>query len=332
MKCNFLVALLLISSASLSSCLHKKPEFVKTEGMVWNTIYHITYKGPESLKDSILSVFDEVSKSLSVFEKNSLVSNLNMSDSIRADSHLSEVYEASRLINKMSHGNFDPTVSPLVDAWGFGLNHTPNADTIPVAIDSILSFIGIEKTGIKNNVIYKTDPRIRFNFSAIAKGYGCDAVGKMFQRNGVENFMIEIGGELTLRGESPSEKKWNIAVDAPVENSLPGEQTAYILRLTDVGIATSGNYRNFRQQDSKITAHTISPVTGRPIVSEILSATIIAPNCMLADGIATACMASNTEEAKKLIKALDVEGLLIFNDSVWMSSGFKNYIFEPSSQ
>ena len=308
----------LLTGVLVAGC-GKDYKYVKTEGLIWNTLYHITYKGPESLRDSILPVLDEVGASLSVFDRNSLVSRLNKNDSAIVDSHFIMVYDTSKKINGLSHGNFDPTVSPLVDAWGFGLGHTPTADTLMV--DSILNFVGINKTERKNNLIIKDDHRIQFNFSAIAKGYGCDAVGEMFERNGVSDFMIEIGGEILLKGKSPSGKDWKIAVDAPVEGNNPGEEASVILSLTDVGIATSGNYRNFREEDGGKTAHTISPVTGRPYLSPVLSATIISSTCMEADAIATACMAGSPQEAKDLIEATGSKGILIFADSTWISPG-----------
>ena len=311
----------LLGLLSLNVACSRNENYVKCEGMIWNTLYHITYKGPVTLQDSILPVLDEVGKSLSVFDKNSLVSLLNAGDSVTANRHLMTVYEASRRINELSKGNFDPTLSPLIDAWGFGKGHTPNADTL--AVDSVMKFIGIGKTHAKGNVIYKDDKRTRFNFSAIAKGYGCDAVGEMFRRNGVDNYMVEIGGELALSGESPSGKDWNIAVDAPVEGKNPGEEPVIVLSLTNVGVATSGNYRNFREENGQKTAHTISPVTGRPFIGDILSATVIAPTCMEADGIATACMASTPSEAKEILQEAGVEGMLIFPDSIWMTDGFR---------
>lgn len=298
--------------------------YVKCEGMVWNTMYHITYKGPASLQDSILPVLNEVSQSLSVFDKNSLVSRLNSEDSVVADRNMIIVYDASRRINELSDGRFDPTVSPLIDAWGFGVGHSPTADTL--AVDSVMKFIGLVKTHREGEVIYKEDRRTQFNFSAIAKGYGCDAVGEMFRRNGVDNYMVEIGGELALSGKSPSGSKWNIAVDAPVEGNAPGEETALVLSLTDVGVATSGNYRNYREENGMKTSHTISPKTGRPVVSEILSATVIAPSCMEADAIATACMAGTLEEAEALLKATHTEGLLILADTIRTTPAFQKYI------
>lgn len=292
----------------LSGC-QSKSDYRKVEGMIWNTLYHITYKGPESLKDSILPVLDEVGASLSVFDSNSLVSRLNAGDSIVADIHLLSVYQMSKKVSSASHGHFDPTVSPLVDAWGFGLGHTVSADT--VAIDSILNFVGIDKTYLHDATIVKLDPRTRFNFSAIAKGYGCDAVGEMFRRNGVDDYMVEIGGELALRGQSPSGGKWRIAIDAPEEGSLPGESTSRIIEVTDCGVATSGNYRNFREEGGVKTAHTISPITGRPVLGEVVSATVIAPTCMEADALATACMAGSEQEARDLLRQWGVEGYIL---------------------
>ena len=172
-----LIALLTV----VTSCNNNKYE--RLEGMIWNTTYHITYKGSESLKDSILPVLNEISGSLSIFDKTSLVSLLNESDSVKADENLIKIYDKSKEINRLSEGRFDPTVSPLVTAWGFGIGHEATSDTI--AIDSILNFVGISKTYRKGNIIYKEDPRTQFNFSAIAKGYGCDAIGEMFLRNGV---------------------------------------------------------------------------------------------------------------------------------------------------
>lgn len=307
-----------------------KDHFIKTEGMIWNTVYHITYNGSSHLQDSIISVLNRVSSSLSVFDTNSIVSHLNVSDSIIADKHLISVYDASLRIHALSEGRFDPTVSPLVEAWGFGRNHKPSSDT--VAIDSILTFVGIEKTHKKGKMIIKDDKRTNFNFSAIAKGYGCDMVGEMFKRNGVSDFMVEIGGEITLSGKSPTGKDWKIAVDTPIEGNSPGEDTAIILSLTDAGLATSGNYRNYSIEGTVKLVHTISPKTGRPFIGEILSATVIAPSCMEADAIATACMASNREEAKELFKLTNTEGLLIFRDSLWVSPGFNKYIISEVSE
>lgn len=316
-KHTVLIGLIILSVTS--GCSKVSP-YQKMEGMIWNTNYHITFNGPRELKDSVLPVLNEVGKSLSVFDDSSLVSRLNNSDSVKADRHLLKVYEASLLINAAGGGSFDPTISPLVDAWGFGRGHTPGADTL--AIDSILKFVGINLTHRNGDYIVKDDIRTQFNFSAIAKGYGCDAVGEMFQRNGVADYMVEIGGEITLHGVSPSGGDWNIAIDAPVEGKNPGEETAMVLALTDCGIATSGNYRNFHREGDATFAHTISPSTGRPVIGKILSASVVAPDCMTADGVATACMASDNPVIT--LQKSGCEGVLIFPDSIWVSPGLSH--------
>lgn len=326
---KILILFLLIICSVTASCTQKE-KYQRSEGMIWNTVYHIIFKGPQHFRDSILPVLNEVGKSLSVFDKSSLVSSLNSSDSVKADIHLLKVYDSSQEINLLSKGNFDPTVSPLVNAWGFGLGHEATADTL--AVDSILQFVGIGKTYKRNGFIIKEDVRTQFNFSAIAKGYGCDAVGEMFSRNGIKDYMVEIGGELSLSGKSPSGSDWRIAVDAPLEDINPGEEAAVIISLTDKGVATSGNYRNYRMEGSSKVAHTISPVSGRPVLSPILSATVIADNCMKADALATACMAGSFEEAKEIIKESGAQALLIFSDSLWMSPGFKKYVTTEVSE
>lgn len=308
-----------------TSC-SKNENYVKAEGIIWNTAYHITYKGPDNLKDSILPLLNQVGKSLSVFDKTSLVTKLNNGTDVKADYHLIKVYDESLRINRLSNGLFDPTVSPLIDAWGFGIGHTPNQDTI--AIDSVMQFIGISKTYRNGSFIIKKDPRIKFNFSAIAKGYGCDAVGEMFKRNGVSDFMVEIGGEISLSGKSPSGNDWVIAIDAPIEDKNPGEETALILSISDVAIATSGNYRNYRKDGENKTGHTISPKTGRPFIGEILSATAIAENCMEADALATACMAGSFDEAKTLLEKSNTLGVIILSDSVWVTPELRKFILK----
>ena len=312
-----------------SGC-EKKTGYITIEGMVWNTVYHITYEGPTNFKDSILPVLNDVSLSLSIFDKQSLVNQLNTSDSVIADENLIAVYDESKRISRISRGVFDPTISPLVTAWGFGICHAATSDT--AYVDSILKFVGIDKTYRSNNIIYKKDRRTQFNFSAIAKGFGCDAIGEMFRNNGIQNYMVEIGGELVLSGKSPSGDKWRISIDAPSSSNNTHNESAMIVGLTDMGVATSGNYRNFRLDGDKTLAHTISPLTGYPYLSEILSVTVIAPSCMEADGLATACMASSPEEAQRILKESGAEGLFIFRDSLWMTKDFKNYIIGEVSE
>ena len=318
----------LIVLAIFSAC-KKNDGYIRCEGMVWNTLYHITYDGPENLEDSIAVVMNRINSSLSVFDPQSKVSQLNASDSLAADRMLFDVYNMSVKINEVSHGMFDPTLSPLITAWGFGPGHKATADT--ARVDSILDFVGLRKTRIENMVIYKDDPRICFNFSAIAKGYGCDEVGEMFRRNGVLNYMIEIGGEIALSGKAPSGNDWKISIDVPDSDNL-NHDAFTVVELTDCGIATSGNYRNFRNEGGRLLAHTISPVDGRPVVTDIISATVIAPQCMEADAVATACMASGLTKSKEMLEDLQLDALLILTDSVWCTPGFEKLVIAKASE
>ena len=242
------------------------------------------------------------------------------------DAHFIKVYNASLSIHRATHGAFDPTLSPLITAWGFGPGHTPTSDTL--RIDSIKAFVGIENTVLENNVLTKGDKRIQFNFSAIAKGYGCDAIGEMLNRNGISDYLIEIGGEILAKGNNPENGKWRISIDRPVlsaDNVIHESQE--IIEISNMGVATSGNYRNFHQQGGLRFGHTISAKTGRPIETDIISATVVAANAMEADGLATAFMAIGSEEVKKLNRELHLPIMLVLRDSsTWTSSEFSRLL------
>lgn len=325
-KYFFSLALTTLFFSVITSSCSGGSKFRRMSGLVWNTEFHITYRHSETLDDSITRVLDEVGRSLSVFDPNSLVSKVNKADSMQVDRHFIKVYEMSCLVNRLSRGLFDPTISPLIDAWGFGHGHIPTADTL--RIDSILKFTGLEKTRLRNGIIYKADSRLAFNFSAIAKGYGCDAIGQMLRRNGVNDFLIEIGGEILMSGISPDHGKWKVGIDRPVVGShSPGKDMQAVISLTDMGMATSGNYRNFHIEKGRNFGHTILPSTGRPVQTDIRSATVAAPSAMEADALATACMALGSSEAEKMINSLGYPAMFILrHDSVWFSPAMKNLI------
>ncbi len=319
MKPRFLQAVILLSLIIGAACTRSK--YRTSDGMIWNTTYHITYEGTPELEDSIMSVLNNIGKSLNVFDSTSLVSRANLTDTIVVDNNFISVYNTSRSIKARSNGMFDPTLSPLIDAWGFGRGHTPTADTARIA--EILPYVGLWKTWLSGDTLIKEDPRISFNFSAVAKGYACDEVAAMFKRNRVSNYLVEIGGEIALGGVSPQSDLWKISIDRPVAgDSSVNHDSAAVIRVTDAGIATSGNYRNFRREGGHTLGHTISPETGRPVTTDVISATIIAPNAMMADATATACMAAGSEVAKALINEMNYEAFLILADStVWTTPG-----------
>lgn len=299
-------------------------EYQNAEGMIWNTTYHVTYNGGSELKDSIMQVLNKVGASLNVFDENSLVSRVNVSDSTAVDTDFIRVYVESVKVNRLTDGAFDPTLGPLIEAWGFGKGHKATGDT--ARIDSLMKFVGIDKTRLSMDTLVKDDSRIRFNFSAIAKGYGCDCVGEMLQRNGVEDWLVEIGGEISCRGKSPEGGKWRVSIDRPVmQKDRILHDSQCVVEVTDAGIATSGNYRNLQSDEKgQYYGHTISARTGRPARTDVISATVIGRTVMESDALATAFMAMGADDVKRLNKSTRLSVMLVLADStVWYSGQFE---------
>lgn len=307
----FILAISLLASCSQSEI------YRKCHGMTWNTTYNITYKSSLNLDDSIQSVMRQVDLSLSPFNPSSIISLINRGDDIAIDSLITRVFIESQRVNTISDGLFDPTVSPIINLWGFGYNDSINTPT-RAQLDSVLQFVGIDQCYISDGHIIKKHSSTEFNFSSITKGYGCDLIADMLKRNGCHNFLIEIGGEISACGTSPRNGNWRVMIDAPnlSTDTIVHERLAVIDLKSPCGMATSGNYRNYRIIDNQHIGHTMSPKTGLPINSKILSATIIAPSAMTADALATACMAMPIDKALKMIEQeSNVSALFVINDS-----------------
>ena len=273
-----------------------KPTFRTQQGKIFGTVYTVTYEHNADLQAEIMGAMQAVDNSLSPFNKQSIITHVNNNDSICVDALFSEVFRTSEEIYRDSYGAFDPTVAPLVNAWGFGFKK--GADVSRAAIDSLLALVGFDRISLNGNRVMKADERIMLDFSAIAKGYGSDRVAHVLDSCGVENFMVEIGGEVVVKGHNKNGNPWGIGITKPVDDSLSMRQDLQtVLRLTDCAIATSGNYRNFYYKDGVKYAHTIDPRTGYPVQHSLLSATVIADNCMRADALATAFMVLGVDSA-----------------------------------
>lgn len=308
--------LLIIAATFLMTACSRK-EYRYAEGIAWNTGYHITYESVEDLSDSIIAVLNEIDASLSPFNEQSTVSKINDNRDLTTDTHFTAVFKESQRINKLSGNAFDPTLAPLIRAWGFGQGHEVSADTL--RIDSLMQFVGIDKTQLKDNSLLKENPEIEFNFSALAKGYGVDCIAEMLCRNEVTNFLVEVGGEIRASGHNPSGAKWGIGIDVPQEGASSGE-TAENIFVEKVAVATSGNYRNFQESGSIKFGHTISATTGRPVQTDVVSATVVSTSCMEADALATCCMALGSEKALELCNSLQAGLLLILQDGTISSN------------
>ena len=233
------------------------------DGVVWTTGYHIVYSSPSPLADSIQAVLARVDASASVYNEQSLVSRINRNDTSQPDSLFTRLYNCSWTIYWLSGGSYDPTVMPLVEAWGFG--HDLRAEPTQAQLDSILPYVGMKRTRLAGGVLTKDDPRTQFDFSSIAKGLAVDEVGRMLERNGVKNYLVEIGGEVLARGVNQQGAPWHVSVDLPLSQAdSVVHSSAVVLTIDSLAVATSGNYRKFRDRPAgERVSHIIDPLTGR---------------------------------------------------------------------
>lgn len=302
-------------------------------GFVFGTSYNITYQSAENQKDGIVAVLGEVDNSLSPFNDSSIITAVNKNEDVEVNEMFTEVYNLARYVHDKTDGAFDITVAPLVNAWGFGFK----SGSMPTAekVDSLKKIIGFEKTSLEGKHVKKTDPRVMLDCSAIAKGYGVDVVARFLESKGIENYMVEIGGEVVVKGHNDSGKDWKIGVTKPTDDTLAVKQEIQtVLSLTNTAMATSGNYRNFYYKGGKKYAHTIDPKTGYPVQHNILSATVIANTCAKADAFATSFMVMGLEKAQKVLKKeKDIKAYIIYSDhngknAIWMSPELKKDIVE----
>ena len=273
-----------------------QPTYRTQQGKIFGTLYMVTYEHNADLQPQIVAAMQAVDNSLSPFNKKSIITHINNNDSIVVDKLFSEVFNTAKQIYSESHGAFDPTVAPLVNAWGFGFKK--GLEISDTTIDSLRTLIGFNRINLHEGHIEKEEPRIILDFSAIAKGYGSDRVAQVLDSFGIQNYMVEIGGEVVVKGHNKNGNPWGIGITKPIDDSLSvNQELQTVLRLTNCAVATSGNYRNFYYKDGVKYAHTIDPRTGYPVQHSLLSATVIADNCMRADALATAFMVWGADSA-----------------------------------
>lgn len=306
----------------------------KSSGVVWTTEYHITYTAPSDMNDSIQAIFNAIDKSASVYNKQSLVTALNNNTTDVVDAYIAKLYNTSVDINKASDGAYDPTVMPLVNAWGFGYKSGKLPDK--AQLDSILMFVGLNKTRLDGNKLIKEDKRVQFDFSSIAKGMACDEIAEMLKRSGATSAMVEIGGEVACFGVNDQGSGWNISIDMPIEQAegeaVQHTSAAVVTIDNGGGVATSGSYRKWKESGGKKRSHIIDPKTGSADESNLLSVTIIAPNCMSADAWATACMAMGVKRTQLLMQNNTSLGVMTIhvddggNLVVWSNKAFADKV------
>lgn len=334
---RIITILALLVGFSIIGCQEPREAKVQIiEGETMGTYYRLSIVQGNVDQREVDSILVEVNLALSTYIPNSAIALFNKAeDSLILDPVYAKYFvdniRMTNQIHKISNGAFDPTVMPLVNAWGFGYKTKP--DTLPdsLQIQAIKEYVGWDKISIMTidgqSVLYKSHPFCELDFSAIAKGYAVDLVSDYVLEKGYKNHLVEIGGEVRAHGRPNPERPWAIGISKPVEGASPRDFEG-IVAINEQALATSGNYRNYREVEGVKVSHSIQPSTGYPERNSLLSATILAPTCIQADALATASMVLGLEKSKSMISTLpEVEALLIFGKKdgsfeTWQTAGF----------
>lgn len=296
-----------------------KKEYFLNQGKVFGTYYTIRYEGTGDLEDSIQAALQAFDNSLSMFNPHSTLSAINDNRDTVTDVLFEAMFAEAARVNALSNGAFDITVAPLVNYWGFGRLRAGARQASRHDIDSLRAFVGFEKVQLVDHRIVKADPRVQLDGGAVAKGQSCDIIAALLERQGCTNYLVEIGGEIVSRGVNAKGDKWHIGITKPVDelSALNGQKSELqdVLKVNDICMATSGNYRNFYYDGEQKRSHTIDPRTGYPVQHSLLSATVVSSSCMRADALATACMVLGADKAMEMIeRAADAACYLIVDE------------------
>ena len=327
-------AITLILSTLIISCTTISADRIHIiKGNAQGSTYGIKYisASDENLKPAIDSILEVIDLSMSTYRPESIISRINRGENVKIDSHFENVLLASQAIWQQSQGLFDPTVGILVNAWGFGKDRNNNKPSNN-QIDSLKNFVGFEKISLtEDKIITKENPNIFFDFNAIAQGYTVDVIADFFKSKHIDNFIIEVGGELFLSGKNTiNNTLWTIGIEDP---TLSSEERKLITKVQfeNQGLATSGNYRKIwiDSLTGEKFVHSINPKTGKAQQSNLLSATVITNSAMYADGYATMFMVMGLEQSKSFLEnRKDLNVLLIYNNEnnqtqTYATEGFK---------
>lgn len=298
MKKIFLLFCVAITLASCSDL-----QFHHIDGNAFGTYYAVTYKGKDNpdLQPAIDSILNQVNNDFSIFNEQSLISQINDNKEVALSNDFIEVFNIAQKIGQETEGAFEMTIGPLVNLWGFGKNER-QSDISQEEIDSILQYVGYWKINIQNQKIIKENPYIRLDFNALAKGYAVDKVANLLVSRGYADCLVDIGGEIVAKGKKYRDEEWNIGIQEPTETRDGEMRSAQTFHLCDKATATSGNYRNYFEENGQRFTHIINPKTGHPEKSNLLSVTVIADRCVTADAYATAFMVMGMDKTKKFLR------------------------------
>ncbi len=307
----------ILMMAFLFSCSlqQNKLKEIRFQGTAQGTYYSVIYFDEQGRNfqpqiDSLLKDFDQ---SLSLWVPTSIISKVNKNEAVELDKHFMDNYNLSLRVAKETNGSFDFTLGPLIEAWGFGFRQ--KIKLTQEKVDSIKEFVGYNKVLVENNCLQKDDPRMEVNFNAIAQGYAVDLVASFLSDQGVENLLVDIGGEVIAKGLKPGNKMWVVGIQKPTEDRSGAIESLVNVELSDKAFVTSGSYRKYYEENGKRYSHMIDPVTGFPVTHSLLSVTVLANTCAEADAYATAFMIMGLEKAKEFVnKRKDLEAFFIYSN------------------
>ncbi len=331
MKKVWLLALVVLT---IYSCKPEKRP-VKLAGEAQGTYYSIIYydQHNRNFKPEIDSLLDAFDRSVSLWVPNSILSKVNRNDTTKVDKWFSDNFKISKEVYKSTGGAFDCTVEPVVKAWGFGFDE--KVDVSKHIIDSLMQFVGFDKIKLVGNQVKKTDPRVKLDFNAIAQGYSVDLVGEFLENKGIENYLVDIGGEVKAKGTKPGGKLWRVGIEKPAKNKNSERKLKLIIGLKDKSVATSGSYRKYYERNGVRYSHTIDPKTGYPVKHSLLSVSVVTDNTAVADAYATAFMVMGFDKAKKFVeRTKNMDAFFIYSDPktghniTYATEGFKKLILE----
>ena len=318
----------------LQACNQPAPVPIRITGEAQGTTYAITYLSANNIsyKEAVDSILTAIDLSLSTYQPQSIISRINQNqEGVIVDHHFTEVFNKAREVSALTGGVFDVTVAPLINAYGFGFTKRVQVDSM--MIDSLLSLVGYQNVQLEGRKLVKSNPRIMLDFNAIAQGYTVDVLSRYLESMGISSYLVELGGEVRTKGKKSNEQDWKIGIDQPRGDFGEERPLKAIIRLRDKALATSGNYRKFYVEDGRRYAHIIDPHTGYPARHNLLSATVIADNCMTADAYATAFMVMGMEKAKRFLsthRELGLEVYFIYDEQgIWktyMSESLKGWV------
>jgi FAD:protein FMN transferase len=326
------VILFIIFNSVVGYC---QQEPIKIEGEAQGTTYHITYFDSKNrnFQPEIVKILQDFDKSVSTYLPTSIISRINANDKeVLVDHYFKTCFNKAKEVCKNTDGAFDPTVYSIVNAWGFGPGKKQKIEK--TKIDSILKFVGMDLIAIKGNKIVKKDQRVALDFNAFAQGYSVDVVSDFLKSKRIANYIVEIGGEVYAKGRKPNGENWTIGIEKPIDNKETNNPLKAIVKLENLAIATSGNYRRFVVEDGVKYAHHIDPKTGYPTKNNLLSASIFSKKCIDSDANATGVLVMGLEKAKAFLAIhKELQAYLIYSDEngnyqIYQTDGLKSILSE----